>query len=551
MNNAGFTASLTKGLPQPGCGSFSILLASAVQTTQSTTIDSVLVADSGLGARGSFRPASEESQDDEADRELQLSDPQQTGGASERQTAQPLTASGVQVSAAAASLPVIAKLVLRQATVTPASSAGPNSGGVNRDQKTQPGSSKSVSAGATAGVAAQALEKSQIAVPGVIAPVSADPQPVATETGFLDTKTTAAKATLMDAASREANLRETTGTAVSSAAATVRALNQQDSKPDQTAAIATPSQTAAQTAATVAPEFWEGMTVTTVLPKAIILPALDGPLPSGVVGAIAGKGATTTTKPQEPIGSKDAATSSTQGSSNNSSAITQATTTQSTSQGSGSPGGNQSQTRTSSDGSLVQAATVKAGDSATPLFQTQAAPPLQAGPETAPLSRNADAGHAMNGADNPATTTLPGEGTGAPVVGINTARLIQTMNETGMQVGMRSPEFGDISIHTSVSQQQMFTQIAVEHADLGRAISAHIPAVQAKLGDELGVQASIEVGQSSTGFAGDRGYSSQQQEPAPVIHLVDTNGAIVAEIDGPSLAAVAAPVDKDRLDIRA
>jgi hypothetical protein len=191
----------------------------------------------------------------------------------------------------------------------------------------------------------------------------------------------------------------------------------------------------------------------------------------------------------------------------------------------------------------------KAGDSATPFVQLQGPTAHQAGAETASVSRDADASHDTGRADNAAV--LPGEGQSVAAGGINTAKLIQTMNETGMQVGMRSAEFGDISIRTSVSQQQMMTQISVDHPDLGQAISAHVSAVQTKLGDELGIHATIEVGQSSAGFTGERGYSSQQQQQQPVTHLVDTDSATAVESESPSLRAITTPVEDDRLDIRA
>jgi len=74
----------------------------------------------------------------------------------------------------------------------------------------------------------------------------------------------------------------------------------------------------------------------------------------------------------------------------------------------------------------------------------------------------------------------------AAAAGINSARLIQTMSESEMRVGMHSAEFGDISIRTSVSQQQLTAQISVDHSELGSAISAHLPSLQSKLGSEFG-----------------------------------------------------------------
>ncbi len=146
-----------------------------------------------------------------------------------------------------------------------------------------------------------------------------------------------------------------------------------------------------------------------------------------------------------------------------------------------------------------------------------------------------------------ATPRENGEST--PTSAINTAKLIQTVNETGMQVGMRSAEFGDISIRTSVSQQQMLAQISVDHGDLGRAIAMHVPAVQSKLGEEFGLHATIQVHQSGASFSGEQGNASSGQQksygrPLPV-------DSIAAEAETSGSIAAAAAWDGNRLDVRA
>ena len=95
--------------------------------------------------------------------------------------------------------------------------------------------------------------------------------------------------------------------------------------------------------------------------------------------------------------------------------------------------------------------------------------------------------------------------------GINAAKLIQTMGETEMHVGMHSTEFGDISIRTTMSQQQMVTQISLNHTDLSQAISAHVATVQAKLGENYGLHTSIEVNNQGSSFSGESGNSSRQE----------------------------------------
>jgi hypothetical protein len=135
--------------------------------------------------------------------------------------------------------------------------------------------------------------------------------------------------------------------------------------------------------------------------------------------------------------------------------------------------------------------------------------------------------------------------------GINTANVIQKMSDTEMHVGMHSAEFGDISIRTSVSQQQMTAQISVDHGDLGKAISEHIPAMEAKFGGEFGLRALVQVSQSGMSFSGDRGYSAQrEQRPAAQPAQVEGIPAFVeSDSAAPRVAAVAG--DGYRLDIRA
>ena len=139
----------------------------------------------------------------------------------------------------------------------------------------------------------------------------------------------------------------------------------------------------------------------------------------------------------------------------------------------------------------------------------------------------------------------------APASGINTARVIQNMSDTEMRVGMHSAEFGDISIRTSVSMQQMTAQISVDHGDLGKAISAHIPAMQEKLGGESGLRATVEVSQNGMSFSDERGYSSQREAKtsAPVAHFDMNQGS--TEPDYPVLRATAMSAESDRLDIQA
>jgi len=151
-----------------------------------------------------------------------------------------------------------------------------------------------------------------------------------------------------------------------------------------------------------------------------------------------------------------------------------------------------------------------------------------------------------------------------PASGINAAKLMQTMGETEMRVGMRSSEFGDISIRTSVTPQQMLAQISLDHGDLSQAIAAHVGAMQSKLGEESGLPTVIEVNRSGNQFAdqslnhagapasGDSGQSPQREQRGFVRSARTESATVPTEADvGLGPAPLVSGSNGYRLDIRA
>jgi hypothetical protein len=135
--------------------------------------------------------------------------------------------------------------------------------------------------------------------------------------------------------------------------------------------------------------------------------------------------------------------------------------------------------------------------------------------------------------------------------GINAAKLVQTMNETEMRVGLQSSEFGAISIRTSVSQQQMLAQISLDHTGLSQAISAHVASMQTKLGNDYGLNTLIQVNHQGASMAGQD--SSQQREHralAPSLPVEGTTVPVDPDV-GISPAVLAGTSNGYRLDIRA
>lgn len=163
-------------------------------------------------------------------------------------------------------------------------------------------------------------------------------------------------------------------------------------------------------------------------------------------------------------------------------------------------------------------------------------------------------GHSDSTAETTHTSERPAEfepQESAGTAGINTANVIQKMNGTEMRVGMHSAEFGEVSIRTSVSQQQMTAQISVDDGDLGKAISAHIPAMEAKLGGDFGIRALVEVNQSGMSFTGERN-GSPQREQGSYAQAAQVESAPAFTEPDTAVTRIAATTNSEyRLDIRA
>jgi hypothetical protein len=157
------------------------------------------------------------------------------------------------------------------------------------------------------------------------------------------------------------------------------------------------------------------------------------------------------------------------------------------------------------------------------------------------------------GVDRGDTGSSPLDGDEATATsGINASKLIQTLSETEMRVGMHSAEFGNISIRTSVSQQQILAQISLDHGVLSQAISGHLSSLQAKLGNDYGLQTLIQMNYQGASTSGEQGSSSHREQRASASPVRGESAAVPAELDvGMSLGALASAGDGYRLDIRA
>jgi hypothetical protein len=142
---------------------------------------------------------------------------------------------------------------------------------------------------------------------------------------------------------------------------------------------------------------------------------------------------------------------------------------------------------------------------------------------------------------------------------INSAKLIQSMGQTEMRVGMRSTEFGNISISTSSTRDLISAQISLDHGELARTLATHLPEMQAKLGGNLPMEVRIDMNGASAGQTGTPGgmdNGSADQSRGGRHQAGNPNSSFSStHLGGQQLSSAAAMATSDsgfnaRLDIR-
>jgi len=207
------------------------------------------------------------------------------------------------------------------------------------------------------------------------------------------------------------------------------------------------------------------------------------------------------------------------------------------------------------DSSQSDAHTLRVPDNVASALQSQTAVSQSASPETiitTPAAVHPGEGLHL-GAQQEVPASIVPDGTEAMATSsISAAKLLQTMNETEMRIGISSSDFGDISIRTSVSNHQMLAQISLDHSELSQVISAHASSVQAKLGDEYGLHTTIEINNLASFHSGDLGQSSKQNGGTPTGSLPTESISAPAEEERSVMpGAILVAGAEYRLDIRA
>jgi len=132
---------------------------------------------------------------------------------------------------------------------------------------------------------------------------------------------------------------------------------------------------------------------------------------------------------------------------------------------------------------------------------------------------------------------------------VNSARLIQSMHQSEMRLGMYSAEFGSISINTSLTHQSIAAQISMDHSALGNALAAHMPAIEEKLSNAYGVQARVEVRDGSASSGNSSAHSGERQQGRANNFATSSSSSLHA-MPAMTHATSALAADTSRLDIR-
>ena len=139
-----------------------------------------------------------------------------------------------------------------------------------------------------------------------------------------------------------------------------------------------------------------------------------------------------------------------------------------------------------------------------------------------------------------------------PASAMSNAQLIQSAHGSEMRLGMKSAEFGDISINTSLNRQTLSAQISMEHTALGHALAAHLPAIEEKLSNAYGVQAKVELRDNGNSSSAHDSSGAPKQDRQPQGYASSTAASLAAGvIQAPTSSPyTSSAATTSRLDIR-
>ena len=98
---------------------------------------------------------------------------------------------------------------------------------------------------------------------------------------------------------------------------------------------------------------------------------------------------------------------------------------------------------------------------------------------------------------------------------IQVARLIERAGQTELRVGIQAGEFGNVDIRTSMARSQFSAEISVERGELGRVLSAELPALHDRLAEQRVQVSSIVLQDHSAGDSSGDLRQGSRNNPYP------------------------------------
>ena len=135
-------------------------------------------------------------------------------------------------------------------------------------------------------------------------------------------------------------------------------------------------------------------------------------------------------------------------------------------------------------------------------------------------------GQASGAADVETPAEAPGSHISSP---LETAKLMERAGKTELRVGIQAGEFGSVDIRTSMARGQFSAEISVERDELGRAMTAELPALQNRFAEQHLPPANIILQDHShfggSGNAGQGQRGQQYLQPTNILADDDANAA--------------------------
>ncbi len=138
---------------------------------------------------------------------------------------------------------------------------------------------------------------------------------------------------------------------------------------------------------------------------------------------------------------------------------------------------------------------------------------------------------------------------------ISSARLTQKLTESEMRVDLRSEDFGQVSVHSTLGKGSVSTQITLDNTQLGATLLTHVRELEQRLDRDHGLHASVSIDTRSG--SGSLSGNSREGEPKSDHYPVLKQSLFSAADTAATEAASANPTsrasgtsDSQRIDVR-